>query len=168
MRKTGFYNVSYLSHLVVQAYILAASQDSYSSFMHATNASMLLGTAYTVKHSIDTCYPLLFSVYVAIHRYHVYDVVESTCLSWRRNHLNSNPGQTITCALSRACARACICKSIRWFDDSGTRSNGARKVRRKFSDIGKTFAVTKPNVLGAFGGRAVPTAPTRRACLPKW
>lgn len=51
--------------------------------------------------------------------------------------------------LSRACARAreCKCKSIRWFDDPGTRSNGAHKVRRKFSDIDKTFAVTKPTVL---------------------
>lgn len=39
-------------------------------------------------------------------------------------------------------ARACRCKSIRWFDDLGTRSN--RKVRRKFSDIGETFAATKP------------------------
>jgi len=58
-----------------------------------------------------------------------HDEVESTCLS-ERNRLSINSDEAhrtpdgTTCAL----ARLCKCKSIRWFDDPGTRSNGRTEV----------------------------------------
>lgn len=69
-----------------------------------------------------------------------HDEVESTCLSERnRLSINSDGAHRTPDGTTCALARPCKCKSIRWFDDLGTRSNGRTEVEWKFLDTRRKF-----------------------------
>jgi len=63
-----------------------------------------------------------------------HDDAESACLSSRNLGINSAEVPHLGQNYSRflvACARVCRCKSIRWFDDLGTRSNSGTESSPK-------------------------------------